>query len=522
MLTKLYLAVSFITPIVCTPSLSQEPFFEAAFSSDENAQYIPTRDNGPHIFNTIHGAMRQWGSSLKHNGMSFFPATIPNNTLLYHGRHNPEPVAGMEWLAFEVEHAEMFARPRGRGGPGGRPPGYPDNGQPPLGIGNGKTEEEPSNSGYLHTYRTSRPLTKLIYVDGMSAGKTAMGTLDTQDLILRKNFTSNSPQGDYGRAQQLCELGAEWGVEGILRCEAGFELIFCNFTDGLEFVSATQRPSWNDEGGQVQSWGFEYISAVAQRYHGITGGRVALDYSSMISAFFYPVNLTNPDLKRAGLPRIPPTDMYHRRQIRDDVESVFHRSTSGNKGTINWQGIVDLIVTRYSDRLQRLQMLALQDSARKLMLSEVNTLLIFEIDYRNLDIPLAIEHCTKWNLNLELQTPQDGLIHVALSTVTRQICTTLFRVRETLITSRKDGEKVPEKVKKDISSLAEYLDWTTWKECGKCAWNEVCFTAIWPSGSQEDHDHPSCLSAEEMANRRGYWGRMERFEMGKREQDEVL
>ena len=29
---------------------------------------------------------------------------------MYHGTHVKERVNGMEWLAFEIEHAEMFAR----------------------------------------------------------------------------------------------------------------------------------------------------------------------------------------------------------------------------------------------------------------------------------------------------------------------------------------------------------------------------------------------------------------------------
>src|SRR3989337_57534 len=76
-------------------------------------------DNAPQIFNALHSSLRQWGSSLQHNGMSFFPASIPEHTLLYHGTGSPTPPEGMEWLAFEIEHAQMFARPTM---PGGRHP----------------------------------------------------------------------------------------------------------------------------------------------------------------------------------------------------------------------------------------------------------------------------------------------------------------------------------------------------------------------------------------------------------------
>jgi hypothetical protein len=74
--------------------------------------------------------------------MSLFPARIPNNTHLYHGTHTPNAVKGMEWLAFEIEHAEMFARASPGRRPGRKPgkpgdperperPGEPGEGPPP-------------------------------------------------------------------------------------------------------------------------------------------------------------------------------------------------------------------------------------------------------------------------------------------------------------------------------------------------------------------------------------------------------
>jgi hypothetical protein len=55
-------------------------------------------------------------------------------------------------------------------------------------------DDEPDFSSTTFTiYRETRPLTNLVYIDGMSAGKTTMGTLDTQDYILR-----NMTDGDDG------------------------------------------------------------------------------------------------------------------------------------------------------------------------------------------------------------------------------------------------------------------------------------------------------------------------------------
>lgn len=90
--------------------------------------------NANHIFNSIHDSMRQFGSSLNHNGMGMFIATVPESTELYHGTSKKDRINGTEWLAFEPEHSMIFARgPRGPGGPGHGGRGPPGAGSPPPG-----------------------------------------------------------------------------------------------------------------------------------------------------------------------------------------------------------------------------------------------------------------------------------------------------------------------------------------------------------------------------------------------------
>ena len=76
---------------------------------DNTIDTRPVYKNANYIFNAIHSSMRQWASSLNHNGMSFFPAYIPAGTELYHGTGTRHPIQSMEWLAFEPEHALNFA-----------------------------------------------------------------------------------------------------------------------------------------------------------------------------------------------------------------------------------------------------------------------------------------------------------------------------------------------------------------------------------------------------------------------------
>jgi hypothetical protein len=103
------------------------------------------------------------------------------------------------------------------------------------------------------TYQTTRPV-KCIYFDGESATLFGMGQLDTQMLHIWGNLTGPPRPDDpwfgilwdeYARASGLCDWfrseglgGPGWGYEGIVRMNAGFEMIWCNFTSpSLRLIS---------------------------------------------------------------------------------------------------------------------------------------------------------------------------------------------------------------------------------------------------------------------------------------------
>ena len=464
------------------------------------------RSNANFIFNAIHSSMRQWGSSLQHNGMSFYPAYVPEGTLLYHGRGNAEPVTGLEWLAFEIEHAEMFAInisfPRSRTDLVDSPLHH----QLRLAVransapGDKLPEIKP---GYLHIYRATRPLKRLLYIDGMTAAKSPLGTLDTQDLVLCNS--SRNPLFDMQRAQELCKLGSEWDIEGFIRMEAGFEMIKCNFSDGLDFVSGRRRPAPDVPGGYNDMSFFEYMRAVAARYHGIDAGRVVLDYSSMVSAYFYPGNLSNPD-PTSDLPRLISSDPEQLSRIRSDLKTTLNQQRTYD--AVNWQGIVDLIVTRYSDRLQYLA----TNPPKGVFLRTINNLLNLFIDYDSVSIQSAIKTCSLHYLQpVRPMTKTDDLIFAAMETVTNRICNTLFDVREELLAKGKRNDSWVDQTgvaAQMVLDLMQWLNWTTWTACGECGHEEVCFVAMWPFGNSEDHYHPRCLRSTELfqhLNFTDYW-----------------
>lgn len=523
------------------------------------------KSRGPQIFNALNNAMRQWGSSLHHNGMSFYLATVPEGVILHHGNDNETSPDGPEWLAYEIEHAEGFARgrhgppPRGHPG-GGRPPpadghrpfadasegplptklkvqgGFDvilmrDKNSPQHAIVDETSSESPQDTqqqgGWLHTYRTSRPL-RYLYVDGMSGGKTSMGTLDTQDYLLRSDKTTTytmdepphlgkragGPMDERRRASELCDMCYYWDLSGVVRMEAGFEIIHCDFKDGLEQIQALQRPDPKEgergRGGSVSN--FEFIRALSERYDGIGSSRTIIDFSSMVSAFFYPVNLTNPDPKRPDLPRLANVTDAELAAIKADLNRVIAERHDGSDRIIDWQGTTDLIVARYADRLKYMTE---KVSSASQLLDEINHLLMVYIDHSGKDadpISPAIDRCTNFYLHgISPQTEADKFIHAAIESVTSEICTKLFKAREVLINRSTIGNGMEQLALREametVSSLMDYLGWARFKRCSQCDVDEVCLIPMWPFGTKEDYDSPRCANSSSIrGDGENYWG----------------
>ncbi|KAK4040824.1 hypothetical protein C8A01DRAFT_45933 [Parachaetomium inaequale] len=490
--------------------------FLAAFTTLSSATSIPishptefgpskaaARQNAFDIFNAIHSAMRQWGSSLNHNGMSLFLATIPAGVLLHHGTHSPTPPQGPEWLAFEIEHAELFAHPSMRGPPMKPTPPLPSpqqqqqqqqQQQHPLLQHNPHPTNDtpPPEHGYLHTYLTTAPL-PLLYLDGTSAGNTLMGTLDTQDLLLRLN-RSASLWDEPGRARELCDLVTSWGLHGVIRMEAGFEVIKCDFSMGMELLSAGRRPEVGEPGGDAgrRVVMFEYVRAVGRRYGGIGGNRVGVDWGSMVSAWFYYGGV---DLRDGeGRPRLVGVGDEELRGIRGRVEEVVRGRRGGGERVIDWQGVVDSVVERYADRLKYM---AEGVESVEMMRGEVNGLLNTYIDYGVKDegYQAAMGRCARFHAHGVIQeTQEDELILTAIEAVTLRICSTLFGVRKLVVEDPQADDASVNAAKQSLRGLMDKLRWTRWKECAACSFDELCF---WRSKSERQQKQ--CVSRESNA-----------------------
>lgn len=498
-----------------------------------NQRHTNEIDDANHVFNAIHSSMRQWGSSVNHNGMSLFLAQVPAGTQFYHGTHASTPVQGLEWLAFEPEHARNFAvkfpkknkrpPPRSQTHATESPVWLDDHAQYPIGkdvVADNYGREEPRlmrtifgspnaprlrpapypiKPGWLHTYKT-KALTPLLYIDGMSAGKTSKGTLDIQDILLLNRTDADKDRGfwEYERASGLCKLATEqWGgkIKGFIRMEAGFEIIMCSFDQSLTFQGAVRAGSALSKDYHPSRSIWNWVHAVASRYDGIGGRRVALDYNNFVTAFNHDMDLFSTD---ARLPRLTDISDQDLDTLRCELDMMVNDwdTTEDLRAEpfTDWQSIADMIVERYAKELKYLTSGIISDRAQ--FLKELDRLLIIFIDTDARDFDAEVARCVAQNMP-DGQVKPTSTAGRALSLVSTRICSTLLRAFSVDV-------DVTHAVA-DMRSLITYLDWTTWKRCDQCELGRICFTPVWPFGSTQDYEHPQCRNESELQSSYGYW-----------------
>ena len=211
----------------------------AVYSSAQTRQQVVSNDEDPFpklnfsspsplIFHSVFGLLQQWPNTFFEFGHSIAPCTIRRNTNLYHARFDANPPPSPEWFAFDPEMSYAI-----------------------LGT---------FPNSHMLTYRTVRDV-RCLYFDGTSASLMQEGSMDSQNVFIH-NSSANVPptprfgrpppengthngtgnwtspiQPEYDRAHGLCDFikekslgGLGWGYEGIVRMNAGFELMWCNFS----------------------------------------------------------------------------------------------------------------------------------------------------------------------------------------------------------------------------------------------------------------------------------------------------
>ncbi|KAL4760556.1 uncharacterized protein BDW70DRAFT_168637 [Aspergillus foveolatus] len=507
---------------------------------------IPPLQNANHIFNAIHASMRQFGSSIHHNGMSFFLASVPKDTKLYHGDASADPLKEIGWMAFEPEHAMVFARPSRRQRDKMTRIDMEDGtAQQHLLADDDDKEKLPSGvSGYLHTYAAAKDL-RLLYVDGTSAGKSAIGTLDSQDRILFNETISRGVSSEDQRARTVCQLAKdEWQnrLDGVIRMAAGFEIILCE--PEVNLVSVRVMPNGQerkDNGKEGKPGGkpAELLRAITSRYYGIGGERVKLNYDHFVTAYdpSYSLDLfADDDEMQSKRPRLRYHSSEELQPIRDNLTSLIldHEVT---ENSVNWQSIADLIVTKYGPILRSLlppkpkdknkhkpedkqnprhkpestskhdkQQQRKEHKQHKQQKNEPSTatrLSSLMSPFASSSPQETITLCATQFLS----TPNadSPLAHQALYSINYNICSTLVEL-STFLEMIEEGEDT-KLVHSTVHDLIMYLNWSTWKECRGCRDNEFCAVPIWPQGSEKDFQHPRCRTFEDGWQGEGdYWG----------------
>ncbi|KAB5525776.1 hypothetical protein GE09DRAFT_1257510 [Coniochaeta sp. 2T2.1] len=170
----------------------------------------------PHIFHSTLSLLKQLPNTVFPNGHTIAPVVIPLLTLFHHARRDADAPSSPEWVAFDSDMS--------------------------YGIMGGH------RNVWMWTYQTARPV-RALYFDGESGNLQGLGQFDLQMLLLYGNVTGPSGMDDleleYDRATGLCDWlaaaglrGSGWGYEGVVRMNAGFEMIWCDFSsDSLKLVS---------------------------------------------------------------------------------------------------------------------------------------------------------------------------------------------------------------------------------------------------------------------------------------------
>ncbi|KAJ2983281.1 hypothetical protein NQ176_g801 [Zarea fungicola] len=486
---------------------------DANFAPDK----VYAEKNAHAIFNSIHSAGRQWGSSIYHNGFALIPAVVPRGSVFYHSAKTNEQPVGLEWLAFEPELAEAFSSDWF----GCRYGCSPTAAQASVSPSAVRT--------YLHTYRNKRDL-KLLLIDGMSSGKTKYGTLDTQDMVLLEGKKLRQGQfEDLDRVQELCNVVQPWGYDGLIRAEIGFEMINCNFTGTVTQMKVKSRIRGEDKIGDMSMHVYQLIRAATQRYDGL-GARLRIDFSSMVSGLFYPINTTNPDPLHPEFKRLSATPVENLRVIKNHVAEI--AKADFQPFLIDWRYIVDTIVERFSDRLAAMADDNVDDME---FVNEIEAVATSYIDAMALEssagdsrdrdalITKSIKDCMDHYLYPALPfsgrwNQADHMLYHSVITVTNGICKTFIQgwrdLRDasafhgnTIRYSRGNKERAAlVKAKLQVRQLTSHLGWTTWRKTHPCPVDEAMFVAMWPYGDSEDHFNPGCRRRSQLGvDRGGYW-----------------
>ncbi|KAF8903732.1 hypothetical protein CPB84DRAFT_1706782 [Gymnopilus junonius] len=317
------------------------------------------------IFSSVNSFLQHWPNTRYRNGHNIVPSVIPVGTIIYHGTDKQEIPNHPEWAATDPEHSYVFCRTL-----------KPD-------------------SGCWHlTLVATRPL-KVLYFDGSSAAKMDDGPMDSQDLVVWGEVKPHWANSEGERITDLCEWGKKYEIDGFLRMEMDFEIMLCDFSNGVQPVSflnivpadqGTRRPKRPSSESQPSETSFtqpeifgtsngteederrrfplripplfRVLEAGSWHNHFPGDPRFQPDYSRIVS-FYDPVLFPSLHAARLGqgrlehrLKMISLADVEAFSSHLDAVLKDWQGVPSGSG--VDWKGIVRVVIDRYAERLELL------------------------------------------------------------------------------------------------------------------------------------------------------------------------
>ncbi|KAJ7485239.1 hypothetical protein B0H11DRAFT_2173093 [Mycena galericulata] len=446
-----------------------------------NLNTLPNPNSTGHlVFDTVSSLLQHWPNTRYHSGHTIVPGTIPIGTLLYHGRHDSVTPTTSEWVAPDSEFARMFCA---------------------------------DDSCWIHTLVATRPL-RVLYFDGSSAIKMPDGPMDTQDLLIWGAVLPErgTIEWEYERLHRLCEFGHTLGIDAFLRMQLNFEIMLCNFSDGVKITTLSRLQDEVCDPHCIYS--LIHSGGWHDRYPGET--RIQLDLAHLIS--LYDVALV-PSLisHRVGQDR-----RAHRVFGIDqrDIEAVIARVRTiphfPSKSGIDWHTLFQTIRDRYSMRLEVLQSTLNATDEAVAAQHAFRLILTVLMPYRlSSAIPLPHESGNAWaapvfRLCAETHTlfvkslestftVSENLLLNSVRETTREICRSLVGIWAEGVVELRSSTSIPgylvPKWKSEVDRLMGWLGWSAWITCRPaCAFDEYCYLPGGPySMSHWNVSEPRCI-----------------------------
>ncbi|KAJ7711391.1 hypothetical protein B0H16DRAFT_1900641 [Mycena metata] len=510
-LSALVVVVFIVLPLACLPrqiplqGLGIPPDFES-LTLDWNLETTPDPNWSGHlIFDTVSSLLQHWSNTRYRNGHNIVLGSVPIGTLLYHGRGDNAIPTFPGWTSTNPEHSFTFCAD--------------------------STSKDGSTAGcWQLTFVVTRPL-RVLYFDGASGAKMENGPMDAQDLLLWGSVDPARRMDERERLNALCALGKDFGIDGYARMEMDFEVMLCDFSNGVELLSADYLAAWMAGPAREPLILGTIVSASWNTRHpGET--RVHLDLTKLIS--FYDTSLA-PSLipEREGKERwdhrvlgISAPDLA---VVKTRLQDVLASGTDMGSG-VDWKTLFRVVVDRYADRLETLDHLLTTTTTDNLperapiIQTELRLMLTPYILYTARPhwlsstpnsasyvyggneawaLPVwracATRHTAHIHRDSGVQsrlTSSERLLLGALDGTNREICRVLVRMWvagvhagvDTLLPREADpSASTPvlsptlDQWRTHAHSLISWLDWSTWVKCRPmCPAEEMCYLPTWP------------------------------------------